>query len=182
VNKKVDYDLLEREYVTGTMSLRGLADSHGLASHSSVMVQSKKRQWDRKRKEFRQTRTDRAVLYTADEDAMRLAQEARVRDNAIEAIDEAISVMRVQMKATRSVLRNGEWIEEPVIVVRPTDIALLIDRLNVLFGRPSNITEDRNLGISLSGSVDPTVLRGIVEATRGIVASGSARSPIPRID
>jgi len=181
MNKRANYEQLEQEYVTTSISLRALADKHGLASHSSVMAQSKKREWDRKRREFRETRLERAVVYTADADAQRLAQEARVRDNAIEAIDEAITVMRHQMQQTRTVMRNGEYVEEPLVIIKPPDIALLIDRLNVLFGRPSNITEERNLGVSVSGRVDPELLRGIVEATRGIVSSGSAVSPIPRI-
>jgi len=181
MNRRADYDQLEHEYVTTSISLRALADKHGLASHSSVMAQSKKREWDRKRREFRETRLERAVIYTADEDAMRLSKEARVRDNAIDAIDEAITKMRADMQRTEKRLVNGVWTQMPVLTIRPSDLAMLIDRLNVLFGRPANITEERSLGVSVSGGVDSDILRGIVEATRGIVSSGSARSPIPRI-
>jgi hypothetical protein len=105
----------------------------------------------------------------------------QVRDNAIEAIDEAISKMRADMKASHKVLRDNQWVEEPRMVIRPQDLAILIDRLNVLFGRPSNISEERNLGISISGTAGTDVLRGIVEATRGLsVAGDAALSPIPR--
>ena len=116
--------------------------------------------------------------------AKRQAREMRVRDNAIELIDESITSMREQLKMTRSAMRNGESVEEPLIIMKPETVALLIDRLNVLFGRPSTISEERSLGVNLSagGTLGPDILRGIVEATRGIVDTGdAARSPIPRI-
>jgi hypothetical protein len=118
----------------------------------------------------------------ADDEGKRRAREAQVRDNAIEAIDEAINAMRLQMKATHKVLRAGEWVDEPLVIIKPPDIAMLIDRLQVLFNRPSSITEERTFGISLSaGGVGTDILRGIVEATRGLGSTGAERSPIPRL-
>lgn len=182
MNKRHDYVALEREYVRGNMGLRELARNHGIA-HSLITIQSKNLEWARKREEFRQEASEKAVGYMADAEGMRRAKEAMVRDNAIDAIDEAITAMRTQMKSTHKVLRAGEWVDEPMVVIKPADIALLIDRLQVLFGRPSNITEERNLGLSLSASgVGADVLRGIVEATRGLGSSGVERSPIPRLD
>ena len=150
------------------MSLRGLAAKHGISNHSLVTAQAKRHEWARKRAEYRAGVAERTVVYMADHEAARLAQEAKVRDNAIEAIDDAITKLRSDMRLTHQVLENDKWIERPLFTLRPQDIALLIDRLQVLFGRPSNITEERNLGINLSSSgVDPELLRGIVEATRG---------------
>jgi len=184
VNAKHDYDALELEYVAGDMGLRELARIHGIANHSLITSQSKRREWTRKREEYRQGAAEQAVVYMADAEGSRRAREAQVRDNAIEAIDEAINAMRLQMKVTHKVLRDGEWVDEPMVIIRPTDMAMLIDRLNVLFGRPSSITEERNLGINLSsGGISPDLLRGIVEATRGISDVGGAASPpFPRAD
>jgi hypothetical protein len=183
VSTRNDYDALEREYRTGTMSLRELCRMHEITNHSPVMEYSKKHDWSRKRAEYRESVINRSVVHMADDEGRRIAQEARVRDNAIDAIDEAITKMRADMQRTRKSLVNGEWVEEPVMLIRPQDLAILIDRLNVLFGRPANITEERSLGINLSaGSVEPDILRGIVEATRGLADTGnSARSPFPRI-
>jgi hypothetical protein len=183
MNRKFDWKVIEQQYITGDMSLRELARMNGIANHSLVMGQSTRNEWNRKRIDFRSQRLDKTITYMADDEAKRVAKEVRVRDNAIEAIDEAISVMRDQMKMTRQVMRNGEYVEEPMIIVRAQDVALLIDRLNVLFGRPSTISEERSLGVSLSagGTLGPDILRGIVEATRGISdPEGAARSPIPR--
>ena len=184
MNTRHDYATLEREYVQGDMSLRELARTHGIANHSVITSQARRREWVRKREEYRVRSANKAVALMADDEGRRVAQEARVRDNAIEAIDEAISKMRSDMQRTRKRLVDGQWLVEPAMIIRPQDIAILIDRLNVLFGRPSNITEDRSLGISLSAGVEPEFLRSIVEATRGLkpLTGGAASSPLPRSD
>jgi transposase-like protein len=182
MNTKHDYATLEREYIQGDMGLRELARAHGITNHSVVVAQSKARDWVRKREEYRQGASETAVAYMAADEGARVALEAKVRDNAIEAIDEAITKMRSDMQGTRKVFEDGQWVERPYFLVKPTDVAMLIDRLQVLFGRPSNITEERNLGLSLSASgVGTDILRGIVEATRGLTVSGPERSPIPRL-
>lgn len=185
MNRKWDYDALELEYIQGDMGLRELADAHGMSTHSMIMEASKKRGWAKKREDYRNRAQNKALAALADDEGKRIAREVRVRDNAIDAIDEAISKMRTDMKATVLRERNGQWREEPLVVIRPQDVAQLIDRLQVLFGKPSSISEERNLGISLSaGGLDPELLRGIVEASRGRgVDPGSvASSPLPRVE
>lgn len=185
MNRKWDYDKLELEYIQGTMSLRELAESAGMSTHSMIMEASQKGGWVKKREEYQARASQKALTLLADDEGRRIAKEVAVRDNAIDAIDEAISKMRSDMKQTVLRERNGQWREEPLVVIRPQDVAQLIDRLQVLFGKPSSITEERNLGISLSSTGnDPEFLRALVEASRGrAVDSGSvANSPLPRIE
>lgn len=184
MNRKHDYDLLEREYISGDMSLRELARSHGM-SHSLVMTASTKRKWGEKREAFRSQASESAVTFMADRHAMRQVREMEVRDNAIEAIDEAISKMRADMKATERKLVDDQWVEVPVYRLRPQEIVMLIDRMNVLFGKPSQITEERNLGVSVdTRGLGPDALAEFLERTRGVgpVGGGSSASPIPRRD
>lgn len=183
MNAKFPYDVMERDYVSSDKSLREIAREYGVNNHSLISIQSKKREWTRKRLEFRSKAAEKAVTLMATAEGRRRAREAEVRDNAVEAIDEAITKMRGDMKATRKVLRGDEWVEEPLMVVRPQEIALLIDRMNVLFGNPANITEERSIGVNLSagGTLGPDILRGIVEATRGLVPGDSGESPFPRL-
>lgn len=183
MNRKFDWDDIERQYITGDMGLREVGRENGVTNHSLVLAQAKKRDWVRKREEYRSRAHTRAVAKLADSEGDRIAREMRVRDNAIDAIDEAIGKMREDMKATTKRYRDGEWVEEPLIIVKPQDVAMLIDRLQVLFNRPSAITEERTLGINLSsGGLSPEHLRSIVDATRGISDPGrAASSPIPRI-
>ena len=183
-NHKHDYDLLEKEYVSSDISLRALAKNHGI-SHSLIMSASKTRKWGEKRDTFRQRASQSAVTFMADKEAMRRVREGEVRDNAIESIDEAITKMRADMKATHMVLRNDQLVEEPVMRLRPQEVVMLIDRLQVLFGKPSQITEERSLGISLDTvRLGPAELAEFIERTRGLgpVGGGSAASPIPRTD
>lgn len=166
------------------MGLRELARMNGIENHSLVMHHSTRGEWARKRAEFRERAEGRAVTLLVNDEGARRAKELRVRDNALEAIDEAITKMRDDMKRMVRRYRDGQWVEEPAVTVRPADFALLIDRLNVLFGRPSTITEERSLGLSLSASgLGTDALKAIAEATRGIAdVGGAASSPIPRLD
>lgn len=179
-NRKHDYDAMERQYVRSTVSLRELARDHGV-SHSLVMIQSKRRDWVRKREEFLAQASDKTVTYMAGTEAVRRAREAQIRDNALDAIDEAITKLRDDMKRTHVVERHGERYEEPVMTFRPTDVAILLDRLQVLLGKPSQITEDRSLELKFDG-VTPDLLKQFVDATRGIGPLDVASSPIPRTD
>ena len=167
------------------MGLRELADSAGMSTHSMIMEASKKRGWAKKREDFRNRAQSKALAALADDEGRRILKEAKVRDNAIDAIDEAISKMRSDMKQTVLRERNGTWREEPVVIIRPQDVAQLIDRLQVLFGKPSTISEERNLGITLSSTGnDPDFLRSLVEASRGRGTDPGdvARSPLPRVE
>ena len=184
-NRKYDYDQLEREYVSGDMSLRQLAKDHGM-THSLVMTRSQKEKWADKREAYRSKTLDKSVTFMADREAFRVSREMEVRDNAVDMIDEALYKLREDMKATHKVREvDGEIIDAPVYRLRPNDVSVLLDRLQVLFGKPANITEERNLGINVdAGTAEPEALRAFIEATRGIgPLSGDAQaSPIPRSD
>lgn len=186
MNRIHDYETLEREYVTSDISLRALARKAGINNHSMLMEQSKKRDWVRKREEYRSKSNQKAMTIMANDEGRRIAREAEVRDHAVDAIDEAIQRLRKDLADTvKTVNPDGSVVDTgvPVLRVKPQDIALLIDRLQVLFGKPSTITEERNLGVSLETS-DPELLKGIIEATRGLTdgPTGPARSAIPRIE
>ena len=60
----------------------------------------------------------------------------------------------------------------------PKDLASLIDRFQILFDRPSTISEDR--GLAVSAKVTPEALREFIEATRELDGSPSVASPLPR--
>ena len=79
------------------------------------------------------------------------AREAELRDHAIEAIDEAITKFRADLWATERKVIDGEWVEVPVMRMTPRDLALLIDRLQILFGRPSMNSEGRGFAATAEG-------------------------------
>jgi hypothetical protein len=179
MNRVRDYQALEREYISGTMSLRELCRSHGVTAHSAVMVQARQGGWAEKRGKFRARASTTYIQHHADRAALR---EAEVRDNAVEAIDEAITKFRSDLRATKQVVRaDGSVVEEPVMLVTPRDLAVLIDRMTVLFGRPSTIVEGRSLSATITSEGLPVdLLQKIVEATRGLETRAPEESPLPR--
>lgn len=139
------------------------------------MVQAKQGKWAEKREAYRARESESFITHHADRMA---AREAEVRVHAIDAIDEAITKFRADMKRTERKLIGGEWVEAPVMTITPRDIALLIDRLQVIFARPSAIREERSL--SVTSEVPAETLREFIEATRGLAEPVHPESPIPR--
>lgn len=98
------------------------------------------------------------------------AREAGVRDHAIEAIEEAVAKFRPDLLATKKKILDGEWVEVPAVRIAPRDLALLIARLQILFGRPAMISEGRIFAATITSEALPIgVLKGIIEATRGLI-------------
>lgn len=104
-------------------------------------------------------------------------------DRAIEAIDEAIARFRGDLRATEKKLINGGWVEVPVMRITPRDLAFLIDRLQILFGRPAVISEGRGFAAAITSDAVPVeALKGIVELTRGLAGTPAPEaSPLPRL-
>ena len=180
MNRIRDYRALEREFITGTMSLRELCRRHGVTAHSAVVVQARQGGWVGKR----QTYQDRASSTYIERHADRMAaREAEVRDHALEAIDEAITKFRADLQATEKKLIDGEWVEVPAMRVTPRDLAVLIDRSQILFGRPATISAGRGVTATITSEALPVeVLKGIIEATRGLAGTPAPEgSPLPRL-
>jgi len=105
-----------------------------------------------------------------------------VRDNVIEAIGEAITRSRADLQATEKKLIDGEWVEVPVMRLTPRDLALLVDRFTVLFGRPNSISEGRSLAATITTEPLPVdLLTRIIELTRGLDKRTPEASPLPRL-
>lgn len=148
------------------MSLRGLCRAHGVTAHSAVMVRARREGWAEKRRAYRARASSKYIELRADRAA---AREAEVRDHAIEAIDEAISRLRADLQATEKKLIDGEWVEVHVLRITPRDLALLIDQLQILFGRPAQISEGRGFAAAVASEPLPLdALQKVVEMTRSI--------------
>ena len=162
------------------MSLRELCRRHGVTAHSAVVVQARQGNWAEKRRAYRDRASSTYIQRHADRAA---AREAEVRDHALDAIDEAITKFRADLRATERKLIDGAWIEVPAMRVTPRDLALLIDRLQVLFGRPAMISEGRGLTAAVTSEALPVdLLKGIIEATRGLAGTPAPEaSPLPRL-
>ena len=173
MNKVHPYLDMEREYVTSQVSIRELCRRHGISAHSVVVDQAKKLKWAEKREQYQAKASDAFMSRHA---AKMADREAEVRDKALDAIDEGITRFRSDLKATEKKLVDGEWVEVPVMRLTPRDLAGLIDRLMVLFDRPSRIGEGRDLSVSSTLSLEG--LNELIDVTRGRAVPPA--SPLPR--
>jgi hypothetical protein len=177
VNKRHPYRVMEREFITTDISLRELCRRHGISAYSLVTVQAKKNDWVGKREAYQQKAGD---AYIEKHAARHADREAEVRDKALDAIDEAIDKFQSDLHATKTVNQpDGSITEEPAWYMTPKDLALLIDRFQVLFAKPSAITQHQ--GVAVTSEVGADALREFIEATRGM--GGPPRmdvSPLPR--
>jgi len=171
VNKRHPYRELEREYITTDISLRELCRRHSIRSHSLVVDQSQKHDWVAKREAYPAKESESFIERHVDRMADR---QAEIHDKILDGIDEALDKFRSDMRATGKKLVNGEWVEVPVMRLMPKDVAILLDRLEVLFDRPSHIHEGR----TVTSELPIDALNWIVEMTRGRPVPPT--SPLPR--
>ncbi len=102
-------------------------------------------------------------------------RQAEIHDEVLEAI----ARFRADLQATKLVRQpDGRITEEPAWSMTPRDACLIIDRSQVLFARPSSISQHQ--GLTVTSELTADVLLEFIEATRGLVEPPSQASPIPR--
>ena len=176
MNRRHDFAKLEREFITGQISLRELCRRHNISAHSLVTVQAKKRKWAEKRQQYQAKESEAFMSRHAARQADRVAE---VRDKALDAIDKALDKFNSDMRATEMKRIDGEWVAVPVMRLKPKDVAILIDRLMVLFEKPSAISQHQ--GLSVTSELSAESLREFIEATRETAGpSPMEESPLPR--
>lgn len=175
-NKSHPYAKLEREFITSQVSLRELCRRHGISAHSLVVVQAKKLKWAEKRRTYQAKASESFIEKHADRFADR---QAEIRDNALDAIDEAITRFRSDLKATKPVRQpDGTMREEPAFLLTPRDLCHLIDRFQVLFARPATISQHQ--GVTISSEIPVETLQQLIDLTRGRIEPAPHVSPLPR--
>ena len=174
MNKSHDYRALEREFVTTDISLRELRRRHNITAHSLVIVQAKKHKWEEKCEQCRAKADEEFMSRHAARQAARVAE---VRDKAIDVIEEALDKFREDMRATEKRRIDGQWVEVPVMRLMPSDIAVLLDRLQVLFERPTHISEGRDLTVRTELPIDVLGATALLEWRRldrvGVLGHGT---------
>lgn len=174
-NRKYPYEDMEAEYVASNdISMHEIARRYGVTNPSLVHEYARSHDWVSKR-EMRMMRTNKTkVALLGDRMAVRESKLEDTVDKVIDLINDTLD------KLGRDIRENPDSVK-----ITPRDLALLADRVMVLRGQPSQITEERNLGLSLSGTVGPDQLRAIMELTRGVASSdgrGTRGPAIPRIE
>ena len=158
MGSRYDYNELEREYVRGEMSVRALAQAHDIKSWSSVNDQARKRDWRRKRADFQAQREERFIEKAAEHEA-----ELEV-DEAFEIRQQSILILRGMLSRYAQRLSSTDPKEIPVIQTREAIAAMR--ELLVLTGQPTEITENRNLGISINAELPAELAGALLQLAR----------------
>lgn len=168
-NTKYDWAKWETEYIASDeLSVRAIAKELGMPNVSVAHEYARRHQWADKRA-MRQARTnEKRMALLGDKMAMRQIKLEDLVDKMITTIGTALDKLERDLR-------------EDQVAVTPRDLALLADRVLVLRGQPSQITEERKFGLSLSGPVEPKQLAAILELTRGVSVTDGARTRGPAI-
>lgn len=160
---KVDWLLLEREYVTSEMSQRELARRYEV-SNGTVGQHARDGEWDAKRAAFKHSLTTKTYENVAE----------RWANKRAEITDEAINILLASLRVYSRQLASGD------ITFQPKDAGLLIRELLTLLGEPTERTEHRVFGVNVnvdSGPISPELLERLGELARGRLAAGNVASP-----
>jgi hypothetical protein len=152
---------------------------------STLVGYAQRHHWQAKRQAWRGRVDAQTEQLTIEKEARRRARAMEVYDKAFTVVERVFDAM-LETLAEREFEKehdeNGDeiWVERAKHPVSPKSAAELIDRMNVLLGRPESITENRG-HVDLAGT-DSNILVAILERSRsaaGVVGVGG--SPLPRI-
>lgn len=157
---KVPAQELEREYVTGKLSIRELARQHDMA-WSTIAARARRDGWTEKRESYQDSLTRRTYEKTAD----KFAQERA------EIHTESVIAMRATVRAYIKDLNDGN------IRVSPKDATVAVNTLLLLLGEPTSRTESKIVEFS-TGGLEQDVLRRLAEFARTRVIEGTVSEPL----
>lgn len=179
-----DYRPIKQEYIQSEAepSLSDLARKYNISATSTLTRRASKEGWKRQREEFRRQVDNKSLEAVADRRAQKIAD---IHMDALEVIHAGILKVAEDMQAKEPVMdggqvlrdSRGEIVYRPMTRYNPRDLAILIEKVLVLTGQPSDINENRNLGINISAASDGDVLRDLLAAIRpraALSGSGSA--------
>jgi transposase-like protein len=173
------YGPIKEEYVQGDITLSDLARKHGIKSHSTLSRRAKAEGWERRRAEFRRQLDNKSLEVVAERRAKKIAD---IQMDALEVIHAGILKVAEDMAAREPVMdngqvlrdRDGEIVWRPATRYNPRDLAVLIEKYMTFIGQPSEITENRHLGLTFSGETHPDDLRNLLDRLRPRAALAGA--------
>jgi transposase-like protein len=166
-----DYRVIYEEYVQGDMTLSDLARKHGIKSASTLTRRARAEGWEARRAEFRRQVDNKSLEAVADKRARKISD---IHMDALEVIHAGVLKVAADMDAREPVMdggvvlrdASGEIIWRPLTRYNPRDLATLIEKLLVLTGQPSDISENRQLGVQLNAATDGDALRELLNTLR----------------
>lgn len=161
VATKVDYSMLEREFITTKASLRELARqshiSNGTLSEVARRPDAQGKTWAIKRREYQDEVEDRFLRASAESRARQLS---KLADLSVDVLEGIITRLAIQLV--------GKTDEAGNVLVAPMEVPLkegldALRQIQTLRGLPGDITEERKVVGHLA---DPRLLEALGELAR----------------
>jgi len=180
--RKYDYQTLKQEYVASDISLRALAEKHGLQSNSNISMIAAREGWNAAREEFRTLEQQRVSEVLAEKRALKVAE---IEEDVLETIHAAVIQLALSLQdrvVDDPVSGSQKFI--PAQQVTPDGLTKLIDKFLVMSGQVTN--REAHLGFNLTAGTDDIprdVLRGLrkLATEQGAGQQPMGQSPLPRI-
>jgi len=153
---KVDYRILEREYVTTDATYRDLEDRHHVA-FSAISRYGREHDWPRKREEYRRQ---------AMADGISTALE-RLAEQAADVRIESVTAMRATLYEYLQNLKDHK------VTVGTKEAVQAIQTLQLLLGEPTERRETKIVTDPWDGA-NPAELRELLAFTRARLVEGTA--------
>ena len=181
-NTKYDYIALKAEFVQAVpeISIRALAEKHGMKGWSALNAQAVKGHWREEREKFQKTLAQKEIETVTSSTANKRAV---IIADALDVIHAAIFKMAQDMQDHWATDPNNAQtrVFVPGITITPDSLSKLLDRLLTMTGSASVITESRNVDIPGPDALPPDVARLIAEiaGSRAADARPVGRSALP---
>lgn len=177
---KYDYIALKNEYIqTPGLSIRALCERHGIPTWSAVNARKNKENWDDLRIEFERQVENKSLEALAQKRATKIAE---IQLDALNVIHAGILKMAEDMDAEEEYEVSGQVRRRKVMRIHPRDLAILVDKFQLLIGQPSQVNENRNLNLGVSAEVDHNDLRTLLAALRPQPAPAGTTGALDRPD
>ena len=176
---KYDYISLKNQYVQGSMSIRELCRMNEIPTWSTVSARANREGWDALRAEFQRQVEGKSLEVLATKRANKVAL---IENDLLEVVHAGILKMAEDMDAREpvmdgtAVLRDdeGNIVWRPVQRFGPNQLQTLVQQYLAITGKPSTVTENRNLNANLNAEMDQTDLRALLAAIRPRAALAGA--------
>lgn len=114
----IDWSAIKTEYITGTISLRKLANKHGVST-SMVMSRSAAEKWVEQRERYQRSVVAKTIEKTANKEANKLAKLMSATDKAIDVVVKAFDD---EQQFNRYIVERMEEYAEPETYIDDNDV------------------------------------------------------------
>ncbi len=175
---KYNYPVLRQQYVTTPdLSLRELCRRNEIEeAFSTVAARARREDWAGDRRAYESVEKQKVYEAIAERRAHKLAE---IEKDTLEVIHAAVLQLGVNLSDREVVGPTGPYVI-PAVQVTPSDLVKLIDKIQLLSGKPTEHTREDHLGISFTGNagdLPAEILRDLAAIAR---SKGAGQEPVGR--